>query len=40
METTARVAQTKLLRLYKLDVTDIERGDQAYRVLILKSTRI
>ena len=40
METAARVAQTKLLRLYRLDVTDVERGGQACRVLILKAARI
>ena len=31
-ETAAHVAQTKLLRLYRLDVTDAERGGEARRV--------
>ena len=40
METAAHVAQTKLLRLYRLDVTDVERGGQDCRVLVFKPARI
>ena len=40
METVVYIAQTKLLRLYRLDVTDVEREGQDCRVLIFKPARI
>ena len=40
MKTAPHVVQAKLLRLYKLDVMDVERGGQPPRVLILRPARL